>query len=374
MADNAVETDYVPPPLTVQQEDAIIHTRITNDEKALRRVTKKFHTYASVAYTPVVPLSPLTPSSVDDAREAFLLELASFQLSLKKSFMVCEAEARQVEEYQRERERIGACPSPRRGPQSLKCSCDAANEHSRLTGQIEVLKATLDQAQLERKQKIEYDVIAEKVNSLPSRDELEQSIQSLENDMAAIRAEHENQNRTLQAQKAALDSVVRDVSALRLMGKQDAAEDATPAPDTQTAEEDVEMDGTASVRTREESGELKEDGPSSARHPSGASGKTGEDGEDSEEEEVPLAKAILNPAARTFVPSGSRRSTPMMSVARGTPTLPTTKIPDEDDIEMGEIGEEPKDVKAPSRKVRGEELEEGEATDESSELSEPPDD
>ena len=40
-------------------------------------------------------------------REAFLLELASFQLSLKKSFMVCEAEARQVEEYQRERERIG---------------------------------------------------------------------------------------------------------------------------------------------------------------------------------------------------------------------------------------------------------------------------
>ena len=69
-------------------------------------MTKKFHSYASVAYTPAVPLSPLTPSSVDDAREAFLLELASFQLSLKKGFMVCEAETRQVEEYQRERERI----------------------------------------------------------------------------------------------------------------------------------------------------------------------------------------------------------------------------------------------------------------------------
>ena len=131
MADNAVEPEYIPPPLTLQQEgmpqladpllagsntsvltafnlDAIIHTRITNDEKALRRVTKKFHSYASVAYTPVVPLSPLASSSVDDAREVFLLELASFQLTLKKSFMVCEAEARQVEEYQRERERIGA--------------------------------------------------------------------------------------------------------------------------------------------------------------------------------------------------------------------------------------------------------------------------
>lgn len=88
-------------------EDSIIHTRITNDEKALRRVTKKFHNYTSVAYDAVVPLSAATSGSVDDARDAFLVELASFHLSLKKSLMVCEAEARQVEEYQREKERIG---------------------------------------------------------------------------------------------------------------------------------------------------------------------------------------------------------------------------------------------------------------------------
>ena len=81
--DAAAEKEYVPPPLSVQQEgtqrtsvhglhtwtdvcfpDAIIHTRITNDEKALRRVTKKFHSYTSVAYTPAVPLSPLASSSV----------------------------------------------------------------------------------------------------------------------------------------------------------------------------------------------------------------------------------------------------------------------------------------------------------------------
>lgn len=92
-------------------EDSIIHTRITNDEKALRRVTKKFHSYASVAYDAVVPPSPANSSSVDDARDAFLVELASFHLSLKKSLLVCEAEARQVEEYQREKERIGEWPS-----------------------------------------------------------------------------------------------------------------------------------------------------------------------------------------------------------------------------------------------------------------------
>ncbi|CDO69920.1 hypothetical protein BN946_scf184568.g6 [Trametes cinnabarina] len=346
---NAASPEYVPPPLSVQQEDAIIHSRITNDEKALRRVTRKFHNYASVAYPSPVPPVPSNATSVDDARDAFILELETFQLSLRKSFMVCEAEARQVEEYQRERERI-------------------ANERSRLKQQIEQLKGTLEQAQLERKRKIEYDVIAEKVNTLPTRQELEQSIRALENDMAAIRSEHENQNRILHAQKAALDTVIRDINVLRLMGK-DSAEDSstapTPAPETQPGE-DTEMDGTLSARTREESGELREDRTSPA--PS-AAGKVAEDAHESDED-IPLAKAVLNPSARSFVPT-SRTNTPSMSASGSAPVIPSKST--EDDIEMGEIGEEPKDARG-RRKNRLEELEEGEASDESSELSEPPDD
>ncbi|KAI9064849.1 hypothetical protein FKP32DRAFT_1757084 [Trametes sanguinea] len=345
---NSAGQEYVPPPLSVQQEDAIIHTRITNDEKALRRVTRKFHNYASVAYPSPVPPPPTNATSVDDARDAFILELESFQLALKKSFLVCEAEARQVEEYQRERERI-------------------ANERSRLREQIEDLKAALEQAQLERKRKIEYDVIAEKVNTLPTRDELEQSIQALENDMAAIRAEHENQNRTLHAQKAALDTVIRDITVLRLMGKDSAEESTapTPAPETQPGE-DVEMDGTPSARTREESGELREDGTSRA---ASAAAKPAEDAHDSDED-IPLSKAVLNPSARSFVPT-SRTNTPSMSASGSTPMVPSKSTME--DIEMGEIGEEPKDARG-RRKMRLEELEEGEASDESSELSEPPDD
>ncbi|KIM68844.1 hypothetical protein SCLCIDRAFT_1209049 [Scleroderma citrinum Foug A] len=94
------------PPLSVEDEDAIIHTRITNDERPLRRIVKKFHTYASLAFASPVHSSH-AGNSIDDAREAFLIELSSFELSLKKSLMVCEAESRQVEEYQRERQRIG---------------------------------------------------------------------------------------------------------------------------------------------------------------------------------------------------------------------------------------------------------------------------
>jgi THO complex subunit 7 len=74
-------------------------------------VIKKFHNYTSLSHTPVVtpvPAAGTPATSVDDAREAFLVELASFQLMLRKSVMICEAEARQVEEYQREKERISA--------------------------------------------------------------------------------------------------------------------------------------------------------------------------------------------------------------------------------------------------------------------------
>lgn len=153
----------------------MIHSRITNDERALRRMLKKFVNYTTVAYSAVdSPGSDRSSSAVEDAREAFLLELSSFSLQLKKAVMVCEAEARQVEEYYRERQRIGGWQHRLRG---RNCSfqwffCEE-DEHGSLKGQIEQLKTSLEHAQVERKRKIEYDSFAEKINTLPSRTELE---------------------------------------------------------------------------------------------------------------------------------------------------------------------------------------------------------
>jgi THO complex subunit 7 len=48
-----------------------------------------------------------------------------------------------------------------------------ATEHEKLRGQIDQLKTSLEDAQMLRKRKIEYDVLAEKINILPSRDELQ---------------------------------------------------------------------------------------------------------------------------------------------------------------------------------------------------------
>ncbi|KAI0082528.1 hypothetical protein K474DRAFT_1681400 [Panus rudis PR-1116 ss-1] len=342
-----VETSHntVIAPLSAQQEDAVIHTRIMNDEKALRRVTRKFHTWSSVAYNPD-DLPPSVATSVDDARDAFLVELASFHLSLKKSMMVVEAEARQVEEYQRERERI-------------------AREHGSLQEQIEDLKVALEQAQLERKRKMEYDIIAEKINNYPTRAELEQSIRSLENDMVTIRAEHENQDRTLQAQKTRLDMVISDLSELRLMGKADMVDTEESRAVTPATNEHVRASDSADVdmsdaRRRAESGELKE-------------GK--DDGKESEED-VPLSKAVLlNPSAQPFIPTQSRTGTPVLDASHSNNiqaiSIKSSKEEGEEDedVEMGELSEDPK-----KKKKAVEDLEEGEASDFSSELSEPPDD
>ena len=87
--------------------DAIIHSRITNDEKVLKKVVKRFHTYASVAYPLHPPEIPSEPEAIEEAGEFFRVELESFHLTLKKAVLVCEAERRQVEQYEREKQRIG---------------------------------------------------------------------------------------------------------------------------------------------------------------------------------------------------------------------------------------------------------------------------
>ena len=180
--------------------------------------------------------------------------------------------------------------------------------------------------------------------------------------MAAIRSEHEHQGRIILSQKTALDSVIVDLNALRSMGKQDPADisrPSTPPPEIRAPDEDVDMDGSA--RTREETGELPEDNPKEPR----------DNGRESIGASL-SASASLNPGARPFVPSQSRTSTPALQSTSSPAPAPSSPAED-DDIEMGELAEDPKDLKA-RKKPREEELEEGEASDMSSELSEPPED
>jgi THO complex subunit 7 len=172
-------------------------------------------------------------------------------------------------------------------------------------------------------------------------------------------------------------SIISDLGSLRLMTKDTEAEPShpgTPDPDAATSEADVSRLSPALVaengESEREEGEEAEEGE-----------KRQEDGESSDD--FPLSTA-LNPRAHVFV--SSRNSAPIVQTPRLTRSRvnpagsapPSIVVHDptlnpDDDIEMGELAEEREPLRG-RKKTRREELEEGEASDESSELSDPPDD
>jgi len=147
--------------------------------------------------------------------------------------------------------------------------------------------------------------------------------------MAAIRAEHETQNRTIQTQKSALDGIISDLSSLRFLGKEPEAASVPQSPRTSPAPEGTPLLDADSVIPESTSAAL---------------------------DETDDEKMISEP--------GSQKASSEGLVSEGAT--------EENDIEMGEVEEDPREKS--KKKLREEELEEGEATDASSELSEPPDD
>ncbi|KAG9093493.1 hypothetical protein FS749_014295 [Ceratobasidium sp. UAMH 11750] len=316
-----MSAEEVPPlPLpTPEQEEAIIHARVHTDDRAIRRLMKRLQSYLALHFAYISYQNDTDPSlatlvgltEVDNARDEFLVELASFRLSIQKATLVLGAEARQVQQYNSEIENI-------------------TREHDATRLDLDNLRLTLEQEQMFRKRKQEYDVVAEKVNDFPSRAELTADITALEDELSTIRAAREDHNENLAARRAVLDTLVNQIQALRLMGKQqDSTDPAAPAS--------VPPEST-----------------------------TGHG---------------LNPAARPFIPLRSVGNTP--TPGPGTP-LPlssvTNKTEGDDDIEMGEVAEEAEageveDVEKWGKQSRSrsrkpdEEMEEGEASDASSELT-----
>ncbi len=211
-------------------------------------------------------------------------------------------------------------------------------------------------------------------------DTLPRSIQLLENDMAAIRADQEAQGRHLQVQRASLVSIISDLGSLRLMTKDTEVEPShpgTPDPDAVTSEADVSRSPPAVVAANGESD--REEGEEAEEGEAEEVERRQEDGQSSDD--VPLSIA-LNSRARTTLPS--RNSAPVTECLTRSHFNPTGSAPpsivihdtlsnSDDDIEMGELAEEREPIRG-KKKLRREELEEGEASDESSELSDLPDD
>lgn len=200
--------------------------------------------------------------------------------------------------------------------------------------------------------------------------------------MAAIRADQEAQSRHLQSQRASLISIISDLGSLRLMTKDTEVEPShpgTPDLDATTSEMEVPRSPPAIAVVSEESS--KEEGEEGEAEEGETEEGEKRQGDGQSSDDIPLS-ATLDPRARVFGPS--RDSGPVVQHSRLTRlhsnpigSRPSSTPPhrsrqkSDDDIEMGELAEEPLRVK---KRPRREDLEEGEASDESSELSDPPDD
>ncbi|KZP00205.1 hypothetical protein CALVIDRAFT_325005 [Calocera viscosa TUFC12733] len=201
------------------EEDEIIHNRLLNDERVIRRLTRKFHAYSTKARpTPYASSS----SNIGDLRDAFLSELAQYQVFLRKTTLQCQAEQRQVLAYQLERDRI-------------------ANLHARYREDIATLKQELERAQIGRKQKIEYDEVAAKINALPTRGELEKEITAMQEEIAALQHDKELQMSHMNARREKFDQLINDINELRWLGRERGPEE----PGSPPGEEDEgEVDHT----------------------------------------------------------------------------------------------------------------------------------
>lgn len=145
--------------------------------------------------------------------------------------------------------------------------------------------------------------------------------------MAAIRSEHETQNKSIYSQKSALDGIILELGALRVMGKE----------------------------------------PEMISMPQSLCGTPSPDG-------TPVfpdadTTSILDGG---LTPFNAREGEEDKKFSETLQEISSEEIIGDNDIEMGEVEEDP--VREKSRKKSRDELEEGEASDASSELSDPPDD
>jgi THO complex subunit 7 len=171
--------------------------------------------------------------------------------------------------------------------------------------------------------------------------------------METIRTEHDNHNRTVQEQKSALDNIITELGSLQFIGKDREAISHAVSP-VPTAE------GSMDVIEENTDVGLSQSLVNSASVSIVDGGATDVEDAGDAEENTRMEKTSVGGVRGSSLNPGAK------------PCYPRSIADEDDDIEMGEVAEEPKDAKG-KRKAR-EELEEGEASDTSSDLSEPPDD
>ena len=158
-----------------------------NDERQIRKISRKLHqlsnarkdALARASASAADPSLAITEServaddrrAVEDAKENAQIEFDGFLLLLEKLEIVRLAEMRQAEEYERLHQSLCMClysnsPMP---SQLMISPFPLVNEHDETRDAISRLKLELQEVEQTRERKKEYDVIADRINTLPPR-------------------------------------------------------------------------------------------------------------------------------------------------------------------------------------------------------------
>ncbi|WFD37856.1 uncharacterized protein MJAP1_000803 [Malassezia japonica] len=172
--------------LTGQEQDDILKARLATDEKYLRRLTKRITTVAQAASDEEHNAAVIMLKSDLDL---FCNHLNRLQATSQSTTQ------REIEAYDSE-------------AAALHASCEEERKN------IARLKKELEAAQQTRQNRIEYDELARKIVVYPSREDMESTLQSLQERVAALKQENESFSSITAETRSGLDAIVAQLQKL----------------------------------------------------------------------------------------------------------------------------------------------------------------
>lgn len=174
-------------PISDAQQDEVIRKRVQIDEVKLRRLVKKLTSVLAAQETEALSIAQIS----------FSEELEVLQRTLSRLTSVAHATSEvEIHSYRRE-------------------LSDIEEQHNTTTSRIEMLKRRLEEVKLERKNKLEYDVVAAEIVQLPTRSELAESLAKLAEQLEQVHAENAKYASMSKTAAERMSSVADSISTLQ---------------------------------------------------------------------------------------------------------------------------------------------------------------
>ncbi|CDR88252.1 uncharacterized protein SPSC_03913 [Sporisorium scitamineum] len=341
------------PPLTHEQQEYIIKQRMQVDERTLRRLIKKL----------TLLLSSKDAESIASSRLSFKADLEAYRLQLLRLSSIAHGTCQvEINSYTAELSEIEA-------------------EQQQTQQRIDALKQRLQDVRRERKNKLEYDVVAGEIVKLPTRMELEESLGRLSEQLEGVKAEREKYVDMSKNAAERMDVVINELVSLR----NDVGFEVGERERREVERADGDADGDAGDAAAAD-GSHRDDASESGAGRKGRSRKLSdepEEGEEEEGEDTPVGRSgsstprrlatmeedtssavpPLNPSAPTFRPTGNIGAA---SARRKRDSTAITASDEEGEVGDGSSAAAASNSNTPRKRQRTEEGEVGSEEEEGS--------